>query len=656
MFRRPVLCLMIVSMLIFSGCFIAGRIVDENGVGVAGVTITLSGDQTRMTTTNSDGNYRFGELLNLDIIPAGNYSVTPSKSGYSFTPASINVTVAGQSVGDLEDIPGPDIDVSFTAERFNNLVETSYGTVKGFEDEAGTWLWKAVPFAKPPVGDLRWKAPSDPEPWDGIREEADFCQPCTQYDPVMAPLNPDSLPIGGEDCLYLNIWRPQANKTNLPVYVWIHGGGNSVGHAASNEGSYFGANFSERTEMVYVSVHYRLGPLGWFSHPSVQTGNEQDDSGNYAILDLVKSLEWIQENITAFGGDPDNVILSGESAGGANILSLLISPPAEGLFHKAIVQSGVRGTSTVAEGEAAANTAILRMLVSDGQAADETEAEAVLDGMSGDDLADYLRSKTSAEIVAAYAGDTKGMFSLPTMFTDGTVVPETGFDTLETGTYPNKVPVILGSTKEETKLFLSRDPGLVGDDELFQIVTAYSSDFWKANGVDEVALALSSHADQPAVYVYRFDWGTVDEDGLSVLPDLWATKLGACHSMDIPFFLANDTGPLSILSKFYQEGAYTDNNRLSRETLTDAVAAYEEAFARTGDPNGAGAELPLWTPWSNNLEVSKCILLDADIDGNLRIQMATIGPLTIQVVEEAMAQNVPEPMYTRAQPYLLGWK
>jgi len=538
----------------------------------------------------------------------------------------------------------------------DSIVQTAYGQVNGTEDEAATWLWQAIPFAKPPVDDLRWKAPRDPEPWDGIREETDFCQPCTQYDPVAAVMNPEELPIGDEDCLYLNVWRPQTDKTNLPVYVWIHGGGFSVGHAADNEGSYFGANFSSRTDMVYVSVHYRLGPMGWFTHPSVRIGNEQDDSGNYAILDLMKSLEWIQENITAFGGDPDNVILSGESAGGANILSLLISPPAEGLFHKAIVQSGARTTSTVTEGETAANTAILTMLVSDGQAADETEAEAVLDGMSGDEIAEYLRSKTSAEVVSVYAGDTKGMYSLPTMFTDGVVLPKTGFDTLETGTYPNKVPIILGTTKEETKLFQKMDPAFANDDELYQIVAAYSSDLWKANGVDEVALALSSHADQPTVYAYRFDWGTVDDDGRSVLPDLWATGYGACHSMDVPFFLANDTGTLSVLSKFYKEGVYTDDNRTSRETLTDAIVAYEEAFARNGDPNGAGSELPLWMPWSSNPEDSRCILLDADIDANLRIQMSSIGPLTIKGIEEAMVQNVPEPLYSRAQPHIWAWE
>lgn len=536
------------------------------------------------------------------------------------------------------------------------IVQTAYGQVKGAEDEAGTWLWKAIPFAKPPVGDLRWKAPRDPESWDGIREEPDFCQPCTQYDPIAASMNPEALPIGSEDCLYLNIWRPQTEKTNLPVYVWIHGGGFSVGHAADNEGSYFGASFASKTDMVYISVHYRLGPLGWFTHPSVRTGNEQDDSGNYAILDLVQSLEWIQENITAFGGDPNNIILSGESAGGANILSLLISPPAEGLFHKAIVQSGARTTSTVAEGETVANSAILTMLVIDGQAADESEAEAVLNGMSEDEIADYLRSKTAAEMVSAYAGDTKGMFSLPTMFTDGVVLPEAGFDTMKTGTYPNKLPIILGTTKEETKLFQKMDPAFTNDDELYQIVAAYSSDMWKANGVDEVALAISSHAEQPPVYVYRFDWGAVNEDGQSVLPDLWASGYGACHSIDVPFFLANDTGTLSILSKFYPEGVYTDSNRMSREALTDAIVAYEEAFARTGDPNGNGSDLPLWTPWSSNPEDTRCILLDVDIDANLRIQMSDIGPLTVQGVQEAMVQNVPEPLYSKAQPHIWAWE
>jgi len=522
-------------------------------------------------------------------------------------------------------------------------VQTSYGMVKGFNDEAATLVWKAIPFAKPPVGALRWKAPHDPDPWDRVREETAFSEACTQY-PALQPTAP---PFGSEDCLYLNIWRPRSEERELPVYVWIHGGGNSTGSADYSEG-YFGANLSTRADLVFVSVHYRLGPLGWFTHPALRTGEPADaldDSGNYGTLDLIQSLEWIAENIEAFGGDPENVILAGESAGGINILSLLIAPPAEGLFHKAISMSGARRTSSVAEGDATARAAILRMLINDGHAEDEPGAEAVLDGMPLPEVAAYLRSRSAAELLMGYESAITGMISFSYLFRDGAVIPEGGYETLETGEYPGKVPVILGTTKDEQQTFLLTNPAVAGNDELREVVATYGSDLWKADGVDEVALALRAHADQPGVYAYQFLWGAVDESGESVLPPPWGSLIGAGHSIDIPFFLANDVGPLSVLN------LYTEENHVSREALTDAIVGYQAAFARTGDPNVPGAGWPEWQPWTNGDDLPKCLLLDADIDGNLRMDMSTVA-LTTAGLEEAMRQNVPEPLYSEAKALL----
>ena len=291
-------------------------------------------------------------------------------------------------MGDLEDIPGPDIEVGFIANRFNNLVEISYGTVKGFEDEAETWVWKAIPFARPPVGELRWKAPRDPEPWEGIREETAFCSACPQPDPI------NGAKIGTEDCLYLNIWRPQSADKKLPVYVWIHGGGNSIGEAATP--GYYGANLASKSKMVFVSMNYRLGPFGWFTHPALRSGepgNEADDSGNYGTLDLIQALKWIRDNIEAFGGDPDNVTITGESAGGINVLSLMISPLAKNLFHKAVSQSGIKVGLPVSHGELSANDVLLKLLVNDGIVADLAAATTYLDALSHEEIAAYLRSK-----------------------------------------------------------------------------------------------------------------------------------------------------------------------------------------------------------------------------------------------------------------------
>jgi para-nitrobenzyl esterase len=525
------------------------------------------------------------------------------------------------------------------------VVETQFGPVKAVEDENSTWVWKAIQFAKPPVGELRWKAPIDPEPWEEVREKTEFCSDCVQY-------SMGSSPMGNEDCLYLNIWRPRTDETNLPVYFWIHGGGNSVGSAAFVD-TYYGANLAHASNMIFVSVNYRLGPFGWFTHPSLRSGNagnEKNDSGNYGTLDLIKALEWIRDNIEAFGGDPGNITITGESAGAFNVFSLMISPAAEGLFHRALAQSGATRTSPVVEGETSARDVILKLLVNDETATDQTDAETHLAGMTNTDIKNYLMQKSSYDILACYEPGGFGMITFPSLFEDGAVIPESGFDTFETGTYSNKVPIMLGTTKEETKLFLFMESYFDDKDELYQIVTGYGSDNWKAGGVDEVARKLRSHADQPGVYAYQFLWGAWRGDiEKSVIPDPWGLKLGSCHSLDIPFFLGTDSfnGPLTGL-------VFSEENRLSREALTGAMMAYTARFARTGNPNESGSSLPLWKAWSNDADKSKCILLDADLSGALNIQMST-AELTSEDVKDDLCSMVSDTLYLEALNYL-GWE
>ena len=331
----------------------------------------------------------------------------------------------------------------------NTKVRTLYGRVEGKADEGDTLAWKGIPYAKPPVGDLRWKAPRDPDPWKGTRKAYDFGSECTQYD-LTGSIK------GSEDCLYLNIWRPQTDDDDLPVYFWIHGGGNSMG--AASEKGYDGANLATNCNMVVVTVNYRLGPLGWFTCGALRSdepGTEFDNSGNYGTLDLIEALTWVKDNIAAFGGDPGKVTVAGESAGAINIFSLLISPQAAGLFHGAIAQSGMPIALPVETGEESSREAILKLLVADGTASDSVAAQEHLSQMSDDDVSGYLRSKPADQLLGVYETTGFGMISFPFIFEDGTVIPEAGFDVLETGNYPNKVPIIIGSNKEETKIFLA---------------------------------------------------------------------------------------------------------------------------------------------------------------------------------------------------------
>ena len=515
----------------------------------------------------------------------------------------------------------------------NPTIQTIYGSVKGLEDESNTWVWKAIPFAKPPVGELRWKAPRAPEPWDGVREETQFCSMCSQYDPLMG-----ETVIGNEDCLYLNVWRPQSEETDLPVYFWIHGGGNSIG-SANQTPTYYGSTLAQKSNMVFVSMNYRLGPFGWFTHPALRTGDAKDDSGNYGTLDLIKALEWIQENIKAFGGDPDKVIITGESAGGVNVLSLILSPSAEGLFHRAMVQSGMTVTNPVEAGEASSHNVLMTLLANDGTVAEQSDAEAYLKSMSDAEIETYLKSKNPDELLACYEQKGFGMVVFPEILEDGTVIVAEGSSAFDTGAYPNKVPIIVGSNKEEQKMFMFMDPSFEGKDELYQTVTNYGSDFWKVNGVDDLARKLSDYPDQPDIYAYQFNWGAGWDTGTSPIPEPYDLKIGAAHSLDVPFFLGNYS-----FNVMMTDWVFTEENRPGREELGDAMMAYVAQFVRTGNPNEPGSGLPDWKPWTNGEDEPKCILFDADLN-DAKIEMSTVE-LTVSGVLEAMKSEVPEPLYS----------
>ncbi|MGQ9857218.1 MAG: carboxylesterase family protein [Thermodesulfobacteriota bacterium] len=217
------------------------------------------------------------------------------------------------------------------------VAKTPYGKLKGYETEE-LIIWKGVPYAKPPVGELRWRPPQDPEPWKGVRDAISPAQKCTQLLTTTEWIRTGSVdPESGEDCLYLDIYRPKRpgyRKERLPVYVWIHGGSNNFGSARDYDAS----ELAFRSNLVVVVIQYRLGPMGWFYHPAVQTGGLDPlaDSGNFGTLDHMQALKWIRHNIKAFGGDLKRVTITGESAGGHNVMNLVISPLSKGLFQRAM--------------------------------------------------------------------------------------------------------------------------------------------------------------------------------------------------------------------------------------------------------------------------------------------------------------------------------
>ncbi len=519
-----------------------------------------------------------------------------------------------------------------------SLVKTQYGEVIGAEAEGNTFVWKGIPYAQPPVEELRWKAPQDPEPWDGILEAVEEPERCLQ--PAVAQTwHPLGYNHGSEDCLYLNIWRPQTQERDLPVYFWIHGGSNNFGGCAD----YNGAGIASRSNMVVVVIQYRLGPFGWFNHPALQHGDPEDDSGNFGTLDCIKALEWVRDNIAAFGGDPDNVTVAGESAGAHNTMSLVISPLGSGLFHGAVSESGGMQIVTVEHGIGMANATIDNLLVADGTCETLEEAAAYRAGMSDAEIEAYLRAKPGEDVLNAQLIPREETHNA---YADGYVIPGGFVETIESGDY-NQVPIILGSNEYETKDFIPLFAPLLGKPNWSYVYDLFDPDFdpthewtmgeifptaadriiyeacgyygalnWKAHYVDEIARPLQEQQDD--VYAYLFQWG-----GPGSGPEPFDFVFGAAHAMEIPFFWGADKSLFGY--------SFTEDNRPGREELQDDMMAYIANFADTGDPNGSG--LYEWEEWSNDVGGVKCIQFNATYT-EADISMMNWEITSIEVAEE----------------------
>ena len=521
---------------------------------------------------------------------------------------------------------------------------TQQGEVIGFTTAHGAHAWFGLPYAAPPVGELRWRAPQPAKAWTTRREALAISSVCMQFPSLISgvptpPRAAKNAPIGSEDCLYLNVFAPvdaSAATPNRPVMFWIHGGGNSIGQG----GTYDGSVLAKRHDVVVVTFNYRLGPFGWFAHPALATAerSREDDSGNYGTLDQIAALEWVRDNIGAFGGDKSNVTVFGESAGGTDTLALLASPRAKGLFHRAIVESGglyltpmttAANYSDAAEpGHAmSAREIVNAMLVRDGRATDRDEAKSVQDAMSEADLRTYLMNEPASGVMQLYTGGAFGMIRAPAVFGDGDVLPAgvQAAQLFADASRYNAVPTILGSNRDELALFLARNPrwtetrlwlfSRLKDEAAYRRYVSYNSMAWKARGVDEIADAM--HAAQgDTVYAYRFDW---DEEPTILGFDL-SKALGAAHGLEIAFVFGNfDKGFASYLYRPSPE----------RDALSASMMSYWAEFARSGSPGrGRDGKEVAWTPWGT--AGARSILLDTPSGGGIRMSDVHVTHDTIR--------------------------
>jgi para-nitrobenzyl esterase len=616
--------------VVVSGCFgdIEGR-VTEDGAGVEGLRIVLTGKEYKEALTDDDGVFVFAN------VKGGTYQVTMDP------PAGYTRAVGKKVVKEyFSSVTGVDFPIETVTERL-----TTSGTVVGSSTPNGAHAWLGIPYAAPPVGDLRWKAPRPPAAGADKWLSLEVGPVCTQIANLLsdAPEGLYGAPIGTEDCLYMNIYAPPfspggipTGDDRVPVMVWIHGGGNSIGDGSSYDGQFLAQLYN----VILVSFNYRLGPFGWLTHPALETGDAMDDSGNYGTLDAVRALDWVQENISNFGGDPDNVTVFGESAGSRDTLAMMITPQADGKFHRAIAESGGISTTEVEVGweyvengghPRSSREVINSLLIADGTVQDREAAMAYQNGMTNQQIADYLYGKSNEEIMGMYDGGYGGMISWPHMFRDGTVFPTADPLTLfqDTGTY-NEVPLIIGSNRDESKLFMILDPTFVNflagvpvgakDPAYYALASRYTTDAMKATSVDGIASVLSQTPGQPGVWAYRFDW---DEEPVFMgLVDV-GFLLGAAHGLEIPFVFY-DFNQFMVPS--FAPMVYTPENLPGRLELGSSMSSYWAEFAYSGDPGlgRTGTEVE-WTEWDNSAPGNdKFIIFDTSADAGIRMSSETV--------------------------------
>ena len=452
------------------------------------------------------------------------------------------------------------------------LRPTASGPVQGRETgQEGCLVWYGVPYAAAPAGALRWQPPQDPASWADAMD-------CTRPAPT-ALQNTNGMAAGTEDCLRLNIYA-RDGAAGLPVVVYFHGGGNRTGSPLELPGTHL----ASQAGCVFVSAGYRLGLLGFNALPALQNGS--DSTGNYALLDAAKALDWVQENIASFGGDPRNVTVMGFSAGGRDVLAMLSSPYFAGRFQRAISLSG--GLTTAAPGASARQTAaaFAPLAVEDGLFADQNSAAQWL-LTSGEDVTRWLYDLDPARVCLLMADGGIRMSSFPHLFADGVVLPENGFE----APLANPVPLLLVTGVTEFSLFNplevqyqsnGLDAGEAASARAF--ATRYGSELYRIFNGAASAAALSAGSAAP-VWVCEIAYG-----GRNSASPIRAMGLGSFHGIS-----------LSMLSG---ENALSGVANLSSDgfaALSDLFVEKVGSFLHSGSLD--------WQPWT--AASPKALVLDA---------------------------------------------
>ena len=465
----------------------------------------------------------------------------------------------------------------------SGIIDTKYGKVEGYKEE-NIRIFKGIPFAAPPVGNLRWKAPQPPVAWKGIKKCVAFSASPIQPKPVpflcwskefIAPPAPLS-----EDCLYLNVWTgASAASEKRPVFVWIYGGGFISGSAACV--IYDGLEYAKKG-IVFVSINYRVGALGFMAHPEL-TKEGNGSSGNYGLMDQVVALQWVKENIAAFGGDPSNVTIGGQSAGSISVYALIASPSARGLFQRTIAESGgIFGSfkmSTLEEGEKTGIALQQKLHADNLKAMRNLPADSILSANPGMDESGRFQSDLH------FAPVRDGIF-LPADFDKA--FKEGKMNTVDfLGGWVTDEMTMFGIEKTSKEKFIQTVHEEFGDkaEKLIALLPHADSAEASASLVELHLITfgvtspyMMSQYNARLNYIYEFSHVPVDKPGFP--------NYGAFHTADVPFALYN----LHAWDRPWRPSDYTTEKNMS---------AYWIQFIRTGNPNVAG--LPVWDPYKTGM-------------------------------------------------------
>lgn len=462
-----------------------------------------------------------------------------------------------------------------------DTVTIDTGKLKGAVAD-GVLSFKGIPYAAPPVGDFRWRSPQPAAKWSGVREATVYGHDCMQL-----PFPSDAAPLGttpAEDCLVLNVWLPEHHTVKLPVLVWIYGGGFVNG--GSSPEVYDGSQFAKRG-IAFVSFNYRVGRFGFFAHPALTKEAHGGLLGNYGYMDQIAAMKWVKRNIAAFGGDPQQVTVFGESAGGGSVHMLMTSPLSVGLFQRAIVESGggrtllsATGLHEGKDGRPSAEDIGMAFAKKNGIAGEDAEALKKLRALPAETVVDGLNMASMGPAASTYSGP----------MIDGKIVSDTVENLYKEGKY-HHLPMIAGANSMDIGFTRART-----EDELFApfganadaAKTAYDA----AGSKNMMMLGMKVAADQLMIEPARFVAQTFSAQGVPVWEYRFAYVAesmrsqwpGAPHATEIPFVF--DT----VKAKYGAQLTPED------ESIAQKTNEYWANFAKTGNPNGAG--LPKWPQYS----------------------------------------------------------